>query len=90
MRIAGVARLNRIHRRNEAEFAIVVADEWQRRGLGTRLMEKLVEIGRREKLDVIEGSVLRENFAMLRICQRFGFKQHIPEASETVVVRRSL
>ena len=35
---------------NDAEFAVLVSDEWQRQGLGTELLRRLIEIGRVEKL----------------------------------------
>ena len=44
--ILGVARLYRIPNTTSAEFALVVSDRWQRRGLGTQLLRRLVEIAR--------------------------------------------
>ena len=72
--IVGVARLCRAHAKNEAEFAVVVSDGWQRRGLGTQLLRKLVEIGRQERVGRIVGTILSENEGMRRVCERVGFK----------------
>ncbi len=72
--IIGVGRLCKAHGKNEAEFAVVVSDRWQRQGLGTLLLRKLVEIGREEKLACINGMVLAENQAMRRLCERLGFR----------------
>lgn len=72
--VAGVARLCRARVRTEAEFAVVVSDDWQRRGIGTRLLRQLVEVGRAEGLKRISGQVLAENGGMLRTCERVGFK----------------
>ncbi|HEU4674000.1 MAG TPA: acetate--CoA ligase family protein, partial [Candidatus Limnocylindrales bacterium] len=41
-RIAAIARLSKAHARPTAEFAILVADRWQRRGLGAELLRRLV------------------------------------------------
>jgi acetyltransferase len=72
--IIGVGRLCKAHGKNEAEFAVVVSDRWQRQGLGTLLLRKLVEIGREERLAGINGMVLAENQAMRRLCERLGFR----------------
>jgi acetyltransferase len=68
-----VGRLNRVHGRNEAEFAVVVSDEWQHHGLGTHLLEHLIQIGRAEKFDRITGTILSDNHAMLSVCEHLGF-----------------
>ena len=66
-------------RANEAEFAILVTDEFQHQGLGAELTHRLVEIARQEELDRIIGYVLAENLDMQRLCQKFGFRlQHSP------------
>jgi acetyltransferase len=72
--VIGVGRLCKAHGKNEAEFAVVVSDRWQRRGLGTLLLRKLVEIGREEHLARIRGTVLTENHGMCRVCEHAGFK----------------
>lgn len=72
--IIGVGRLCKSHGRNEAEFAVVVSDDWQGRGLGALLLKRLVEIGREERLARITGTVLSENHAMRHVCERAGFK----------------
>ncbi|HEY5895592.1 MAG TPA: bifunctional acetate--CoA ligase family protein/GNAT family N-acetyltransferase [Chthoniobacterales bacterium] len=83
-KLVAVGRLNRLPTRHEAEFAIVVSDAWQDRGLGTLLMETLIRIGHAEKIKHITGSVLLSNHAMLRLCRQFGFT--IPHGSEDDVV----
>ena len=72
--ILGVARLCKAHGRPDAEFAVVVSDRWQRRGVGTLLLQKLVQIGREERLGRIQGAILGANTAMCRLCERVGFK----------------
>jgi acetyltransferase len=71
--IAAVARLSKSHASPDAEFAILVADEWQGRGLGTELLRRLVEIGRDEKLELIWAEMLPTNSAMRRTAQSAGF-----------------
>lgn len=58
----------------DCEFAIVVADAWQRRGLGRQLLGRLVELARGSGLARIRGTVLAENVAMLGLARRLGFR----------------
>ena len=73
-KILGVGRLSKLHGLAEAEFAVLVSDEWQRQGLGTELLRRLIEIGRDEKLARLIGQILAENHAMQHICRKVGFK----------------
>ena len=73
-KILGVGRLSKQHAANEAEFAVLVSDEWHDQGLGTELLRRLIEIGRGEKLARISGQVLADNHAMHHICRKVGFK----------------
>jgi acetyltransferase len=73
-KILGVGRLSKQHGRGEAEFSVLVSDEWHRQGLGTELLRRLIEIGRNEKLTRISGVILADNHAMQHICRKVGFK----------------
>ena len=71
--VLAVARLSRIHGRNEAEFSMLVSDPHQHQGLGTELLGLLLEIARDEGLERITAEVLHENRAMQRVCEKLGF-----------------
>ncbi len=71
--ILGVGRLCQEPGLGQAEFAVVVSDSWQGRGLGTRLLAGLVGIGRREGLRRITGTILTDNVEMQRVCEKVGF-----------------
>lgn len=73
--ILGVARLTKIQNKAEAEFANLVGDPYQGRGLGTELLKELINVGRAEKLEHIVGYIHPENQAMQHICQKLGFKK---------------
>jgi acetyltransferase len=73
--ILGVARLTKIHNKAEAEFANLVGDPYQGRGIGTELLRELINVGRAEKLERIVGYIHPENQTMQRICQKLGFKK---------------
>ena len=71
--IVGVARCQR-HDHDRWEFMLVVADKWQRRGVGRRLMSAVDgEISRRGA-PTLEGVVLATNRGMLDFVQRLGFR----------------
>jgi acetyltransferase len=55
------------------EFAIVIADDWHRKGLGRRLMTQLIDVARVRGLRTMIGHVLAENRGMLTLCQGLGF-----------------
>jgi acetyltransferase len=71
--VIAVGRLIRTPGTSEAEVAILVADAFQRLGLGSELMRRLIQIGRDEKLERITASILPENTAMRAVCSRQGF-----------------
>ena len=81
--LLAVARLSRLHGRNEAEFSMLVSDPHQHQGLGTELLRLLLEIGRDEGLDRITAEVLHENGAMQQVCRKLGFTlQATPDVME--------
>jgi acetyltransferase len=71
--ILGVGRLSKLRGLNEAEFALIISDRWQRQGLGTELLKRLVQIGRQEGLERIRATMLKENHAMQHVAKRVGF-----------------
>ncbi len=76
--VLGVGRLSKLRGLNEAEFALIISDRWQRQGLGTELLKRLVDIGRQEKLERIRATILKENHAMQSVAKRVGFTLNSP------------
>lgn len=72
-----------------AEFALAVADAWQGRGLGRRLMAHLVAEARGQGLQRLHGDVLGENRRMLALMREFGARLR-PHADGAQVVRATL
>ena len=90
-RIIGVVRYIGNPDNQSCEFALTVADAWQKRGLGSQLMERLMSIARERGLQVMEGDVLAQNTRMLRLCAALGFHTVRNEDDpEVVIVRRQL
>ena len=72
---------------DEAEFAIVISDDQQKQGLGTELLRRLIDIGKREGVKAIVADILAENGVMQKIAEKLGFKLQ-RELGETSVLAR--
>lgn len=72
--IIGLAHYLRNPDGQGAEYALVIGDHWQRRGLGVNLMRMLIAAARAQQLAYIDGVVLAENRPMLALMTRLGFK----------------
>ncbi len=71
--MVGIAHYLRDPRTNFADAAFLVRDDWQGRGLGTRLMGALVEAARRQGIAGFTADVLARNAAMLRVFHNSGY-----------------
>jgi acetyltransferase len=72
-RILGVARYSPNSDPTSCEFAVVVADDWQGRGLGRLLMQRLIEAARAAGYQRMTGSVLHNNPPMHHLVRKLGF-----------------
>ena len=79
----GVARYARLPDDVTCEFAVTIADAWQRRGIGRKLLAMLVDSARGHGVRWIVGDVLATNTAMLRLAHAQGFRiERHPEGAE--------
>jgi acetyltransferase len=69
----GVARYATNPDGESCEFAIVVADDWQGKGLARRLMGTIIDAARARGLKYMHGDYLTENTRMLAFVQSLGF-----------------
>jgi acetyltransferase len=69
----GVARYAINPDEHSCEFAIVVSDETQHQGIGSRLMKALMRAARGHGLHLIEGQVMAGNQPMLKLMSDLGF-----------------
>ncbi|MGA9377917.1 MAG: bifunctional acetate--CoA ligase family protein/GNAT family N-acetyltransferase, partial [Phormidium sp.] len=72
--IIGIGRLSKLHGTDEAEFSMLIADQYQRRGLGTEFLRQLLQIARDENLSRVTADILTDNMAMQRISEKLGFR----------------
>jgi acetyltransferase len=78
-RIAGEARAICDPDNLQAEFAIQVAADWQRRGLGGQLMTKLLAYLRARNTREVFGICLQENVGMVKLARSRGFEVTVGE-----------
>lgn len=76
----------------DGEFAIVVADDWQHRGLATRMLRTLIDQAERSGLERMVGDVLATNHAMLALARSLGFRvaRHPDGGAQVLRVVRDL
>ena len=72
-RIVGVSRYITNPDKSSCEFSLVVADDFNGKGLGSRLMLSIMEEARDKGLTEIEGLVLANNSGMLKLMKGLGF-----------------
>jgi len=82
----GAARYAVREDQRTAEFAVVIADAWQRQGLARHLLERLIAIASQRGLRRLEGDVLEDNHAMLALVRELGFEVHEHTSEPGVLV----
>jgi len=91
-RIVGEARYApAIDRPGAVEFGLAISDAWQHQGLGTLLLEKLIRHAERSGIALVQGDVLHDNAAMLRLTRQLGFTTRLhPDGAWLTRVERDL
>ena len=79
--ILGVARIIGDPDAKTGEFAVLVGDAWQGKGIGSNLLEKCLSIAEKQGFRVVNGIVLHENKNMLAFGKKLGFE--IRKASDS-------
>ncbi|MEM1094774.1 MAG: bifunctional acetate--CoA ligase family protein/GNAT family N-acetyltransferase [Bacteroidota bacterium] len=80
--LVAVGRLTQVPGTNDAEFAMLIQDDYQRRGLGTELLRRLVQVGRDEGLDHITADILWRNRGMQQVAQKLDFQIVRPDPDD--------
>ncbi len=85
----GVARYIALQDEETCEFAIVVSDEWQGKGVARHLFQRLIDIARDRQMKVMTGITLRENTRMIDLSRSLGFAAR-SDTDEPELVRMTL
>jgi len=90
-RIVGVSRYITNPDQSSCEFALVVADDFSGKGLGSRLMLSIMDVAREKGLAEIEGLVLANNPSMLKLMKSLGYSvKAFPEDPDFKLVTHTL
>ena len=86
-RIVAVGRYERLPETDEAEVAFVVTDDYQHRGIGSRLLVHLAEAARAHGIARFHAQTLSENRDMLGVFLSSGYPVTTTSEAGTVTVR---
>lgn len=86
--IMAVSRLTKDWSRKEGQLTILVADPFQHKGIGTKMIGLLIEIARKERLSRLKALITADNHAMLKLCRELGFV--ISESNATILAALDL
>ena len=70
----GVARFSALPDGSDCEFAVTVADEWQRKGLGAMLMQRLIEVARARGIKTMHSSDAADNASMREFASHLHYR----------------
>lgn len=77
--------------RESAHLALVVADAWQGRGIGSRLLAHLIEVARARGVTRLEGEFLADNAPIRHVLTRLGFGfRRDPDGGDVILMERRL
>ncbi|MGD9730673.1 MAG: GNAT family N-acetyltransferase [Desulfamplus sp.] len=86
-KMLGVARIIGDPDGITGEFAVLVGDPWQGKGIGSRLLEKCLSIAEKRGFKTVHGIVLNENKNMIALGKKLGFEiTREPESGENKLV----
>lgn len=89
--IVGGARIVPLARHAQCEFALTVIDAWQRRGVGTVLLDELIRAARHLGYRRIEGYALAANHGMVSLARRHRMRiEAMPRDPALVRLSRTL
>jgi acetyltransferase len=72
-KILGVVRVPIEPDKKTGEIAVIVADPWQGLGLGSKIVDYMIEICKDKKLETIYGLMLRDNYRAIDLMKKMGF-----------------
>ncbi len=73
-RILGVSRLSIEPDGKTGELAFIVGDQWQGQGLGTKIVDYVLEIAKEMSVETVYSIMLPDNRRALNLTKKMGFK----------------
>jgi acetyltransferase len=72
-KLLGVVRLNLDPSEKTGEISFIVTDTWQGQGLGSKMVDYMIEIGKDKKLETINAIMLPDNYRAIKLLREMGF-----------------
>jgi len=72
-RILGVVRVSLEPDRKSGEIAFIIADPWQGLGLGTKMVDHVIEICKDMKVEILYAIMLSDNYRAINLMKKMGF-----------------
>jgi acetyltransferase len=73
-KILGVTRLSIESDEKSGEMAFLVSDYWQGLGLGTKMVDYVLDIAKEKGIDQVHAIILQDNYRALSLSKKMGFK----------------
>jgi acetyltransferase len=73
-KILGVTRLSLESDEKSGEIAFLVSDYWQGLGLGTKMVDYVLDIAKERGMENIHSIILQDNYRALSLSKKMGFK----------------
>ncbi len=89
-KLLGVGRLVSDVDHVAAEYAVMVTDDWQGRGVGTLLTTECLKIARDWGVRDVTAETTADNIRMQRVFERQGFERSTDWESGTVIVKKHI
>jgi len=78
-KILGVVRVGIEPDGKAGEIAFIVADPWQRLGVGTKMVDYAIEIAKDMKIETLYAIMLPDNFRAISLMKKMGFTITYPQ-----------
>ena len=89
--IVGLAQYVTDESAEGCEVALVISDAWQRRGLGTEMLNTLMDVAGENAIRYFHAEVLADNYPMRALARKTGCDVRIAQAAPFLVeIRRNL
>lgn len=88
--IVGLARYYTQSNKDACEFTLIVADPWQKKGIGSHLMTALMDSARAKSIKTMSGRILAENKEMLELLATLQFSIRPGEAGNMKIATKEL
>jgi acyl-CoA synthetase (NDP forming) len=86
-KLVAIARLIKCGPTDQAEYAVIVTDSWQRKTLGRLLLEACLGLSKHLGIRVVNAEIVQENFPMNKVLNHCRFIMHAKERNMLLMSR---